>query len=359
MEKNFLFILGMAAVLASCSNDEIVEQQDQNVPDSDVAVALTAESNIVIAQGRAVVDKWSNTPIRVWGLNRVSGSDWTSTNSNLFSATNYADGTVAQNGEVQLGRTTDTYFYPLSSDVNFSFYACSPAPDSNTLLNDRVIAGYQITGNKDILWGEAIATDLENGNESYSGYNARYFRKGGTKPTIRFDHMLTQLNFKGVKGDEGVVDAGSVWPVRIKNITIRTSDRATLDVAGGDKGTLIAIGGESVDLPVYFGDNTYAKNGLVTLTAEGATAGTAMVLPSAAGSYETSITLSAVVNGVEKSVTSQVSIIYKNEKGEVASFEAGKAYTVRLMIYGLRVVELVATLTPWDADTEIIDQEVN
>lgn len=66
MKMNYLFILGAAAILASCSNSDIVEQQEEvNVP-FDGAVSLSASSSISITQTRAVVEKWQDTPIRVW-----------------------------------------------------------------------------------------------------------------------------------------------------------------------------------------------------------------------------------------------------------------------------------------------------
>ena len=40
-------------------------------------------------------------------------------------------------------------------------------------------------------------------------------------------------------------------------------------------------------------------------------------------------------------------------------FEAGKAYKVKLTIYGLRVVDINATLEEWKDADQTIDQEVN
>ena len=227
MKKNLLFVLGTAAILASCSNDETTNSREVIVPKSDVAVSLGAESNIAIEQTRAVVDKWAETPIYVWGLDKAEGADWTTTTSNLFSPASYVPGIVTNttdnNGTVKLGNDGDLYFYPLSSDVNFSFYACSPAPTNPpSKAPNSVTVSYEVTGNKDILWGEAIAEDITVGNETYSGYNARYFRKEGRKPILKFEHKLTQLIFKGIKGDDSNTAAGDVKEVQIKNITVKS-----------------------------------------------------------------------------------------------------------------------------------------
>ena len=93
--------------MASCSNDETTNSREVIVPKSDVAVSLGAESNIAIEQTRAVVDKWAETPIYVWGLDKAEGADWTTTTSNLFSPASYVPGIVTNttdnNGTVKLG----------------------------------------------------------------------------------------------------------------------------------------------------------------------------------------------------------------------------------------------------------------
>lgn len=49
----------------------------------------------------------------------------------------------------------------MNSDVNFSFYACSPIPTNPSLSSNNATVTYEVTGNKDILWGEAIAEDVD------------------------------------------------------------------------------------------------------------------------------------------------------------------------------------------------------
>lgn len=362
MKKNLLFILGAAAIMASCSNNEFVDQQqpEVNVPESDVEVAIGAQS-VTVTQTRAALDAWDNTPIYVWGLAKNS-NNWTDATSKLFS-TGHVKGTVSNGGNVvTLGeKPEDVYFYPLNSSVNFSFYACSPIPDNApSLLSNRVVASYQIKGNNDILWGGAEAKDIDadDGN-TYSGYNARYFRKGGVKPTLKFDHKLTRLNFTAKKGQEN--NDGSIIPVKIENITITANNNATMTVAGDNAGSLTAVSG-TAELPVFFGDETFEKRGALNLAEDfsESPAGTVMVLPKT-GSYIITVSLSAEIDG--KPVMAEPStfeISYTDKKTGVTSFDAGKAYTIRLTVYGLRKVEFEkATLTPWDTDTEFIDQEVN
>lgn len=342
-------------MMASCSNNEVVDQkEDVNIP-FDGKIEMSASSNISIVQSRAVVNRWNNTPIRVWGLDK-NGTGWNTANGNLFSPS-YVEGTVNSEGKVQLGADGDVFFYPLNSDVNFSFYSCSPLPNNPSLTSNSATVTYDITGNTDILWGEAIAEDVINaGGVTYSGYNARYFRKGGTTPVLKFKHLLTQLQLKGIGGTEGHTEDGTVWPVSIKNIKVVSPARASMIVAGSGKGTLNPIGA-ATEIPVYFGDDPYSTNINIEEGKE-KEAGTVMILPTA-GSYTLKVTLAAMVNNVEKTQENDVTITYKDKDGNPAPFEPGKAYKVRLTIYGLRVVVLEATLEDWDGETIIIDQEVN
>lgn len=355
MNKKYLFILGAAAMMASCSNNEVVDQkEDVNIP-FDGKIEMSASSNISITQSRAVVNRWNNTPIRVWGLDK-SGTGWNTANGNLFS--NYVDGIINNpDGKVQLGAAGDVYFYPLNSNVNFSFYSCSPIPTSPSLSSNTATVTYDITGNKDVLWGEAIAEDISDGKATYSGYNARYFRKGGATPVLKFKHLLTQLQLKGIGGNEGHTENSTVWPVSIKNITVNSSASASLMVAGANKGTLVPSNTTISEIPVYFGDEPYITNVNITEGTE-IDAGTVMILPTD-GSYTLNVTLAAMVNNVEKTQTNEVTITYRNAEGEAVPFEPGKAYKVKLTIYGLRVVALDATLEPWQDADFTIDQEVN
>lgn len=351
MKKNYLFILGAAAMLAGCSNSEVIEQQGEpGVENSEVAISLDAMTNIKVDQTRAALDGWNNTPIRVWGLDK-DGGNWTDATAKLFAGRGYADGTVAKGGAVTLDKQ---YFYPMNNAINFSFYACAPNPGTPTVQASKVIVPFSINGNNDILWAEAHAVDKTVGDKTYAGYNARYLRNNGAKPQLTFNHLLTRLNFQAKKGVES--DSESVLPVKIKNITITASANATMIVAGEGKGTLTEVAGTTAELPVFFGDDTYATQGALNLKNDLSLseAGTVMVLPRA-GAYQVTVELAA--DGITDPIpASTFEIAAESADG----FLAGKAYTINLTVYGLREVKFDnAILTPWDKVTDIIDTEVN
>ena len=131
-------------------------------------------------------------------------------------------------------------------------------------------------------------------------------------------------------------------------------------MAGANKGTLTAAAADD-DIPVYFeGDIPYSNSTATDVSPvenTGANAGTTMVLPSTTGTYKVKVTLVANVNGKDKTQENIITITYKKD-GAVAPFEAGKIYTVNLTIYGLRLVDLDASLEPWTSEGAI-DQEVN
>lgn len=359
MKRNCLWMLGVAAVLAACSNHEVVEEAAQSEIPFDGKVTLTAEPDISVIQSRAVVETWKNTPIRVWGLSNDQ-TGWTDASGNLFVPAEYVNGVVADGtGAVKLGSGVDVYFYPLQSDANFSFYGCSPHPDYNSPATDGTVrVQYTVTGNKDILWGEAVAEDIQGTDgKTYKGYNARYFRKASSPivPKLQFKHLLSQLQFEVVGGDKSAT-SGDVQAVQVKNITVLAQNNAYLNVAGARKGTLDPYG-ESTEIPAYFGDEPYNKK-LDVNPGQKTQAGTAMVLPSTTGKYTLNVTLAAMVGGKEKLHTTPIEITYK-ENGQVTPFQAGKAYKVSLTVYGLRIVNIEAGLNNWEQAGEIIDQEVN
>ena len=338
-------------MLASCSNSEVMEQQGEPVVEnSDVAISLDVTTNIKVDQTRAALDGWNNTPIRVWGLDK-DGGNWTDATAKLFTGRGYAEGTVANGGAVTLDKQ---YFYPMNNAVNFSFYACAPNPGTPTVQANKVTVPFSINGNNDILWAEAHAEDITVDGKTYAGYNARYLRNSGAKPKLTFNHLLTRLNFKAKKGVES--DSESVLPVKIKNITITASANAIMTVAGDGKGALAEVVGTTAELPVFFGDDTYATKGALSLKDDLSldTAGTVMVLPKA-GAYQVTVELAA--DGITDPIpTSTFEIAAEGAEG----FLAGKAYTINLTVYGLREVKFDnAILTPWDEVKDVIDTEVN
>lgn len=361
MKKNLLFVMATAAIFAGCSNSEVVDEKEGTnnpgvQPNGQVEVLLGATgSSISVTPTRGIVTGWDNTPIVVWGLDKAANSDWTNPSSLLFSDNGSVDAKVAKDplGAVILGPTgTERYFYPMSSSVNFSFFACSPKPTTRNMNGEHQISAvYNFSGDTDILWGKAETKD-----PNANGYNAKYIRTSAddNTPNLKFEHMLTKLTFYAYKGEEtndvGKVTA-DVKAVQVLNV----QNQATVYVAGGRENQLEGQGALTT-FPLYNNgialgsDTDHVSPVTPSVEDMGANLGTVMLLP--ATSY-------------------QIKVILRTDKGEEVPsdiltvslpdnqpFERGRGYNVQLKVYDMRAVVLEATLTEWTNST-IIDTTVD
>lgn len=353
MKKNFLFVMVTAAIFAGCSNSDVADEKEgaNNPavhPNGEVEVLLGAKGiSASVTPTRGIVNGWDNTPINVWGLDKAANANWSNTSSLLFPDGVVKGKVIDTEGTVVLGETgTETYYYPMSSSVNFSFFACSPEPKSKTKNDHQITAIYDFKGDTDILWGKAETKD-----PAANGYNAKYIRNSTDDyiPNLAFEHMLTKLMFYAYKGKEqnnaGNVKA-SVKSVRILNVP----GQATVYVAGIKENQI--EGSVLTNFPIYnngveFGSDSDQKSPVTpTVEDKGASLGTVMLLP--AVSYTLEVTL--VDEVTKEEVVSDPLTITLDEN---LSFERGKGYNVQLMVYDLRKVELKATLTKWQDSTSI------
>ena len=343
MKKNFLFVMATAAIFASCSNSEIIdEKQVVNPPvvvdpDGRVEVALGATNPdiVVTPASRGVVEGWKNTPIVVWGLDKAVGADWTVTGSVLMTA---AKGTVADaNGIITFG-TKDApqrYYYPMNSKVNYSFYACSPDPNVTPQIGTNYVnAIYDIAGNTDILWGIAEIVG--------EGYNASYFRNtiNAEAPKLAFEHVLTQLEFVVTrKNDQGPV--GMTEPIQVESVLVsQVPSQLTLMVAGQNKKSLSA-NAQKADFSLFAGDNV-VQYPIVPTIGTDTKLGTVMLMPTS--SYTLKVKLG---NG---SYSQIVDVPVTMNEG----FKAGKAYKLQLLVNNIYEVKFgEASIKPWEKSGQV------
>ena len=357
MKKNLLFMMVAAAIFAGCSNSEIVDEKevDNNpIGYSDVPVEFGSASSVVVS--RAVVDTWNHNKASVWGLEK--NTSWSTAAGHLFAKTTPATINIAPNGLVTFDGEGKKYYYPMSSSVNYSFYACHPANKAATVSSTSITANYTIDGKTDIMWAKTVATPTVEGG--YDGYNARYFRNGGAAPSLQFQHCLTRLDFKAIAGSINNSGAGSstVKPVAVKSIKIvGVPTSATLTVAGGgaNEGKLSTAG--SGELFIYNGDTALGSidgfNNLIQLGTELSPSSLGSVLFAATAATEYTIYITLV--GVNVEGGKIVSVIDDSEQTSkvvienVDALSAGTRYDVRLTIYPLQeVVFGTAGIKEWE-----------
>lgn len=385
MKKNFLFVMAAAAMLASCSKDAAVSEPagngnengvvDPTDPNSPVLVRLGAGGlGVDVTPSRGVVDSWNNTVVGVYALAKDANfTAWADGDGSILlenekgTITGDPDGSVTKDAI-----TIAEKYYPGNNDIHYTFYGYYPyagadADDTTppTNANGKVTKTFTINGSQDIMWGQAVATKINNkdGGEQLDGYNALYFRKGqdAATPDIAFEHKLTQLNFKIKKAGE-FSTAGPDKQLSVTKIEINTFpslDLTIADKAETDNGKIAptdAMGG-AADIPVIKNDAGEAADAVIVDNIDGESAfGTSMMVYTAG---ETQTTYSAKVYlkmGADGEVVSSPITI---KLAEDAAFEAGNSYDVNIAVNSMMKVEVNATLTKWQSGGSAEDIEIN
>ena len=300
------------------------------------------------------------------------------------------------------GTTGAVYYYPMKIVNNYDFYGYYPRQATNniTVTSNAINVPFTITGDEDIIYGKAPQAPHKDANTLYTdeegkmvhdaidGYNARYIRmlkyhnwlietKGldGTKekyvPNIKFNHLLTRLNFQvitakeqsgevsPVPGTEGVEPAGPandraeaknlrVTDIKIKNVLTTP----TLNVLTGD----LTWAGASRDLPMI-SENTENpsvwkeskivpqeyQDGEITYP----NAGHLMVQPGL-DSYK--ITLKVHAPSTTGGIPTVQDVELTLDNADHNKFKAGYAYNIRIALYAMQQVFASAELTEWATD---------
>lgn len=387
MKKNFLFVMAAAAMLASCSKDAAVSEPagngnengvvDPTDPNSPVLVRLGAGGlGVDVTPTRGVVDSWNNTVVGIYALAKDADfTEWQAGDGSILlenekgTITGNPDGSVTKEA-INIAEK----YYPGSNDIHYTFYGYYPYAAADAEGNDKtpptnatgkVTKTFVINGSQDIMWGNAVATKINNtaGGEQLDGYNALYFRKGegAATPDITFNHKLTQLNFKIKKAGE-FSTAGPDKQLSVTKIEINTFpslDLTIADKAETDNGKIAptdAMGG-AADIPVIKNDAGEAADAVIVDNIDGESAfGTSMMVYTAG---ETQTTYSAKVYLKMGADGEEVSSPITIKLAEDAAFEAGKSYNVNIAVNSMMKVEVNATLTKWQPGDDAEDIEIN
>ena len=134
MKKNLLYVMAMVAVFAGCSSGEGFDEKEGNntpvepVDNSEVEIAFGKATTVEVQQynnTRAVLENtWNGEQIGIWGVDRSETAEWNLVSSHIFGQTDPVTATVAGGGNVTFDN--GTYYSPMSSKVNYSFYSCYP-----------------------------------------------------------------------------------------------------------------------------------------------------------------------------------------------------------------------------------------
>lgn len=378
MKKNFLFVMAAAAMLASCSKDAavsepagtgnengVVDPTDPNSPVKIVLGASNVDASVEVDKkaSRAPITSatWVGTEVGIYGLAKDAAFDegWQTTDNSIV--LDNVVGTIAEAEAVTL--TGAPYYYPADNNVHYTFYGYYPH-QAGTLegQSTTVTKTFAINGTQDIMWGKASVDEPVTGTADdgpYDGYNAQFFRKTtGQKATIKFEHKLTQLNFK-IKQAAGFTPGQGLKINEIAIETYPSLDLTIADKTDATTGTIAPTPENPLEYITVKKNETEVADAMamddIVDNENGDLFGTSMMVYAAPGdqkSYRIRITLQL---GEQAPVPSEVT--FNLESGK--DFVAGTSYNVNISVNSMMEVTVNATLTEWVTADEDADIEIN
>lgn len=413
-----LFLMGAVAslgLLASCSSDDDLSTGGNGKDGlQKIKIGMGVQANVA-TRGTGTVgavgekgNTWAKQTVNVYMLNKGTldlakfGTDPIYENAVLTTPDGNASGIAT---EFDGDGTTPLYkYYPTDKNA-FDFWgyrlddanyttatdqdgsATAAAIKNNKFVpytsGDSLLIGFKIDGTQDIMAGKAVPTEEEIekcGGETniYSAYAARR----DVQPNIKFEHLLSRLNFQVLAGAESTTDANT--GVKVTGITVKSKATGKLVIAYQGEATTFA--NVSDQLIVDKDDNEVKEAALykdLVVKQRGATAaltenledltpvtpkwnnGMAMatqvgeaLLAIPADKYEITINLEQKVQvkgdknhpneatdfDVKKyKYVADLKNTVKPDKG----FEPGYSYNVTITVYGLSEIQITTTLIPW------------
>lgn len=383
MKKVYLFsaIAVMAAVTA-CTKEPVNNQPDPEEGPVPVQFGLASPAYSVTTKSAGGLDAWNNTTLYVYGFVRTE-TDYSKAFINNVPAT-AASGPSTSLDVDDEANNGNPYYY--QGDAVYDFYGYhiddaadggTPAPivvdeagaaqDDGTSLTHGVYIPFTINGSQDLMTATADPTaDVgETGVDPTRAYSA-YAARRGVDPTLTFQHQLARFKFQIKAG------AASGMNVQVNAIEI-LNQKATgyLKVVGADQGIT-----EAADDP---GDAKFTlmeqgQDGMQALTPTKPTTGFAegktqdadpigesiMIFPGGASCEinikTTDVGISDPTPIPDQGFIINASDLLKNgteESAGATKFEAGKEYTITIIIYGPEDIEITAALTDWKDGGEV------
>lgn len=399
-------------LLASCSSDDDLST-GVNGKDGlqQIKIGMGVQANVA-TRGTGTVgavgekeNTWAKQTVNVYMLNKGTldlakfGEDPIYENTVLTTPADNASGIATE----LVGGVAQYKYYPTTKTA-FDFWgyrlddadvtaaedrdgsATAAAIKSNKFVpytsGDSLLIGFKIDGTQDIMAGKAVPTEEEIakcGSEDniYSAFAARR----DVQPNIKFEHLLSRLNFQVLAGAESTTDANT--GVKVTGITVKSKATGKLVIAYKGEAAFENVSNQLIvdkyadevkeatlykDLVVKQRGATAAltenlvdlepvtpkwNNGMAMATQVGEA-----LLAIPADKYEITINLKQKVqvkgdknhptdpdDFQEKEYTYTADL--KNTVNPEKGFEPGYSYNVTITVYGLSEIQITTTLIPW------------
>lgn len=385
MKKLYVYVaLAAMGVMAACSKNDNVDPQgnggntviDDNSP---VAVELGVSGvNLDVnvtpkSKAAGALDTWNSQALYIYAFDRTE-DDFTAEAfiDNVQGTAPAASTPDPQPGDT-LGQITLTnpaytgepFYYSGSTVYDFYGYYIDDAAVESAVSAGAVVptetatsiyVPFRINGTQDLMVAKAdpavdvTDTDVD-AARAYSAYAARR----GVQPTLRFRHLLSRFNFEikpgAASADNVTVDSIALVSKVEGELVVVSANAEDLGLNNIVEGTL-----DTLCLPGIAAEGVKTETFNSGLSKEEQTSkavGTNLLVIPGETSYELLVWLSND-NG-DSPIAPQVAQVTLKES---PTFDAGKVYTVTIMIYGLESVEVSASLTGWqDGGSVVIDPD--
>lgn len=400
-------------LLASCSSDDDLSTGGNGKDGlQQIKIGMGVQANVA-TRGTGTVgavgekeNTWAKQTVNVYMLNKGTldlakfGEDPIYENTVLTTPADNASGIATE----LVGGVAQYKYYPTTKTA-FDFWgyrlddadvtaaedrdgsATAAAIKSNKFVpytsGDSLLIGFNIDGTQDIMAGKAVPTEEEIakcGSEDniYSAFAARR----DVQPNIKFEHLLSRLNFQVLAGAESTTDANT--GVKVTGITVKSKATGKLVIAYKGEAAFENVSNQLIvdkyadevkeaalykDLVVKQRGATAAltenlvdlepvtpkwNNGMAMATQVGEA-----LLAIPADKYEITINLKQKVqvkgdknhptdpdDFQEKEYTYTADL--KNTVNPEKGFEPGYSYNVTITVYGLSEIQITTTLIPWN-----------
>lgn len=411
-----LFLMGAVAslgLLASCSSDDDLSTGGNGKDGlQQIKIGMGVQANVA-TRGTGTVgavgaenNTWAKQTVNVYMLNKgtldvaMFGTDPIYENTVLTTPTDNASGIASELDEHGVAQ----YKYYPTTKTAFDFWgyrlddadvtaagdqdgsATAAAIKSGKFVpytsEDSLLIGFQIDGTQDIMAGKAVPTEEEmnkcGGEENiYSAFAARR----DVQPNIKFEHLLSRLNFQVLAGAESTTDANT--GVKVTGITVKSKATGKLVIAYKGAAAFENVSDQLIvdkyenpeteaalykDLVVkQRTDGAPLTDNLVDLTPVTPKWNNGMALATQVGEallaipadkYDITINLQQKVQ-VKGDKNSPVdpddfqtkdytyTAELKNTVNPDKGFEPGYSYNVTITVYGLSEIKITTTLIPW------------
>lgn len=399
-------------LLASCSSDDDLSTGGNGKDGlQQIKIGMGVQANVA-TRGTGTVgavgekeNTWAKQTVNVYMLNKGTldlakfGEDPIYENTVLTTPADNASGIATE----LVGGVAQYKYYPTTKTA-FDFWgyrlddadvtaaedrdgsATAAAIKTNKFVpytsGDSLLIGFNIDGTQDIMAGKAVPTEEEIakcGSEDniYSAFAARR----DVQPNIKFEHLLSRLNFQVLAGAESTTDANT--GVNVTGITVKSKATGKLVIAYKGEAAFENVSNQLIvdkyadevkeaalykDLVVKQRGATAAltenlvdlepvtpkwNNGMAMATQVGEA-----LLAIPADKYEITINLKQKVqvkgdknhptdpdDFQEKEYTYTADL--KNTVNPEKGFEPGYSYNVTITVYGLSEIQITTTLIPW------------